>query len=322
VKKNKARKQRAKKHQKQREKRTMKSRNKAHGLPGTAFSEPPAGFDHVPWGERHQTPSEGWDFFPLRTFSDFGHDDTGTPVVDFFKGIDLDEPSDLEECVEDLVLRFKEEYFHQWEAVARHEQGLPLSAQQEEILDSLVNEDDHGERILSIDGMPRPDRPWFEILRRLAPKLVVKDFDAAASYFRVQCEGWPDIRGILEDYTEGLSLPEGVRTPLEIFPEDLRHQLEIQSCLSILNGLGQDEELTLAEEDQIERVEELIDELCFSLESVRYFNLTLDSLLLRITLPPADEKILREEMTRKLSLTSPQQPLAEVITPASVQARI
>ena len=59
-----------------------------------------------------------------------------------------------------------------------------------------------------------------------------------------------------------------------------------------LSGLGQEEELTLANEDQKSwRIETFIDALKNCKESVEYFDLNLEKLFELVKLLPVDEKI-------------------------------
>jgi len=57
----------------------------------------------------------------------------------------------------------------------------------------------------------------------------------------------------LPHYAVHLSLPAGVESPLEIFPTNIVHQLNLELCLDHLSGLGQEEGLTLEKEDQQDR---------------------------------------------------------------------
>jgi hypothetical protein len=78
----------------------------------------------------------------------------------------------------------------------------------------------------------------------------------------------------------------------------------LQACFDALHGLGQEDELTLANPEQQDRVEWFINLLREHKESVQYFDLTLDDLLTRVILPPKDRAILIEMMLRQLGMTS------------------
>jgi hypothetical protein len=116
---------------------------------------------------------------------------------------------------------------------------------------------------------------------------------------------------VLETPDRDLPLPEGVKSPLDVFSVDLRHRLWLQVCFDALIGLGQNEALTL--ERQGYRVEWLIRCLKEHKDSVRYFDLTLEDLLTRVIMPPKDEKILVEMLTQELGLTSSQDRLADFL---------
>jgi hypothetical protein len=87
--------------------------------------------------------------------------DPDVPTYDYLEHIDLDDPGDVDQALDNLIDAIKTGYFLQWEAVVRQEQGLPLTRKQKRILTSLISfgaeEDD---RILYIDEIPRPKEPW------------------------------------------------------------------------------------------------------------------------------------------------------------------
>ena len=85
---------------------------------------------------------------------------------------------------------------------------------------------------------------------------------------------------------------------------------DLSCCFDELSGLGQEEELTLENEEQKSwRIEEFIDSLKDYKDSVNYCHLTLDKLLQLVKLPPKDEKILVKSMLEKLGLESGSQQL-------------
>jgi hypothetical protein len=132
-------------------------------------------------------------------------------------------------------------------------------------------------------------------------------------YYDVTFEGWPALVECLQKHAQALSLPEGVHSPLDIFPIDLQHRLWLQDCFNILSGLGQDDDLTLTKAEQRDRVEGFIDLLKEHKDSVQYFNPTLDDLLTRVILPSQDRAILIEMMLKKLGMTSSQDHLSKFL---------
>ncbi len=72
---------------------------------------------------------------------------------------------------------------------------------------------------------------------------------------------------MLELDTRYLPLPEGVETPVDVVPENIYHRLWLQNSFNMLSGIGQEEELTLENEDQKPwRIEGFIDDLKDGLE--------------------------------------------------------
>jgi hypothetical protein len=97
----------------------------------------------------------------------------------------------------------------------------------------------------------------------------------------------------------------------EVVPADLRHKLWLQYCFDMLSGLGQEAELTLANEEQQDRIDWFIDRLRECKESVSHFSLTLESLLTRVILPDKDQPIFSKMMQEKLGLGSALERIAD-----------
>jgi hypothetical protein len=90
------------------------------------------------------------------------------PTNDFFDGLQVDDPWGLQEAVENFIYRLEEGRFLTWEAVVCQEQGLPLTARQEEALDGLLSfNDEDDDQILYSNEIPRPSEPWYAILNQL-----------------------------------------------------------------------------------------------------------------------------------------------------------
>lgn len=237
------------------------------------------------------------------------------PVNDYLEEYDLSSTFDIAVSLDNLIFDIEQDYFLIWEAVVREEQGLPLSEKQEDALDSLLNfGDDDDMPILYIDDNPRPSEPWYEIVRKIAPKLLLEPFKTFDIHDEVYHEGWPKLANCLENDAEALSLPEGVSFPIEVVPTDIRHKLSLQYCFDELSGLGQEDELTLENEDQKSwRIENFINSLKKFKESVEYFNLSLDEMLKLVILPPKDEKILIHSLLHELGMKSSSDKLSDVL---------
>ena len=237
------------------------------------------------------------------------------PTYDIWQDYKMEDKSRLDELVEDIIYFMKRGYFLQWEAIVRQEQGLTLTEKQQQTLDELISfNDEEDERILYIDEMPRPSEPWYQTVSKVASTLVIDPFRTYEIYSAAVYEGFPNLLECLEEYGGDLSLPEGVDSPVEVIPIQTRHRLWLQICFDELAGLGQDEELTLVNEEQKSwRIEGFIDTLKENKASVLFFDLTLEKLLKLVILPPKDEEILVGEMLKRLALRSTQEKLAEAL---------
>ena len=239
------------------------------------------------------------------------------PVYDVLEDYDINTDSGLSGCLYDLMHCMEDGYYLRWEAVVRNEQGLPLSKEQEEAFDEILNftdEDDEDEPILYIDEIPRPIEPWYETLRKIVPKLILDPFETYEIYDAIYDEGWPGLVECLDEYAQDLSLPDGITSPIDVFPEDIRHRLWLQSCFSVLGGIGQEEELTLEDEDQKSwRIKGFIKALKEHKDSVQYFELTIETLFKMVKLPLKDEKILVESMLKKLKMKSVSEKLYDYL---------
>jgi hypothetical protein len=241
--------------------------------------------------------------------------DPDIPTEDFLEEYDLEDTWGLQEAVEVFIHWLEQDRFLTWEAVVREEQGLPLTAKQEKVLDSLLNfSDEPDDQILYIDEFPRNSEPWYVILNKLAPRLLIEPFRTFDIHNQEQLEGWDRIMTALDEHGKDLSLPPGVASVWEVVPAELRHKLGLQYCFDMLDGLGQEDELILDEADPW-RVDELIQRLREHKESVAYFSLTLESLLTRVILPERDRPIFLELMQAKLGLASAQEPIADHLSP-------
>jgi hypothetical protein len=236
----------------------------------------------------------------------------GIPTSDFFEGRPLTEMWNLQEAVDNFVFLLEQGEFLVWEAVVSQEQGVPLTAKQEAALAGLLNfGDPEDEQILYINDMPRPSEPWYAILNKIVPHLLIEPFRTADTHQEVQCDGWERLMDALAEHGQGLSLPTGSASLWDVVPAQLRHKLRLQGCFDALSGLGQEEELTLQDEEELYRIEEFIDHLRRRKDTVAYFGLTLESLLTRVILPDRDRPIFSKLLKERLGLTSDQDRLAD-----------
>jgi hypothetical protein len=245
----------------------------------------------------------------------YGNFDPNIPVNDFFEDLDLDKPGDLEEALENFTYDLESDYFLLWEAVICEEQGLKLSKKQEELLGELLDfsDDDDNDQILYINEIPRPKEPWYEIARKIVSGLLVEPFRTDAAMYSVMHEGWANLVNALEEHVQDLSLPEGVESPIDIFPRDLQHRLWLQTCFDELSGLGQGTYLTLENEDQKERVEWFVDLLREHKDTVQYFDLTLETMLTRVIIPSKDEKLFIMMSMEQLGLPTVQSYIVDYL---------
>jgi hypothetical protein len=161
--------------------------------------------------------------------------------------------------------------------------------------------------------MVRPNKPWYEIAKKIAVHFLQIPFKTNEANYEIICDGWAVLVDTLETHAQNLSLPKGAETPIDIFPLNLRHSLNLQFCFTEdLYGLGIDE-TTFEDEEHHYRIEDFIQTLRIYKDSVQYLNLTLEKMLTRVSMPPKDEKIFIDLMIAKLGMNSPQEQLAKFL---------
>jgi hypothetical protein len=240
---------------------------------------------------------------------EFGPD---VPTHDFLEDTDLEDPWGLQQAVESFLWWLEEGHFLTWEAVVCHEQGLPLTAEQEEALGGLISfGDEEDDQIHCIDEMERPSETWYVILNKIAPHLLTEPFDTSETQEEVKSDGWEQITTALREHGQGLSLPAGATSVMDVVLAELRHKLWLQCCFNDLAGLGQEEDMTLQDPEEHYRSDEFIDHLRQCRESVAYLGLTLKSLLTRVILPEGDRPIFVQLVQDKLGLGSSQERIAD-----------
>ena len=60
--------------------------------------------------------------------------------------------------------------------------------------------------------------------------MLVEPFKTSDMHTESQCDGWRNLVYCLNKHAGGLSLPQGVTSPVEVIPTDLRQKLELQDC--------------------------------------------------------------------------------------------
>ena len=235
------------------------------------------------------------------------------PTWDYLEHRNPDDYGQLDWLIQDLTRDIENGYFLQWEAVYRKEQGLRLAGKHKRILRGLLNFGDaDDDQIFYIDGLSRPNQSWHEIVRQVVPKLLIEKVVTSGSWFEAAGTGWPNLAKALKQHGKHLSLPEGVASAIDVVPVEIQHRLWLQHCLDALVGLGQDEELTLENEDQQHfRMEWFVESLQEHRDSVAFLKLTLESMLEIVILPPKDREIFVKLMLEELHLASAKEPLAD-----------
>ena len=233
------------------------------------------------------------------------------PFYDFIGDHDLETEWGIGECVENLISWIRNGDFLRWEAVVCNEQGLSLTQAHKDALDEIIAfSDGEDEPILYIDEIARPSEPWYEIVNKIVPKLILAPFETYKINYDIYSECWPEIVKCIKEHAQDLSLPKGITTPIDVIPPEIRHKLWLQYCFDVLSGLGQEEELTLANIDQKSwRIKTFIETLKECKESVGYFDLTIESLFNSLKLPKIDERILVESLFLELGIESPSEKL-------------
>ncbi len=174
-----------------------------------------------------------------------------------------------------------------------------------EALSKLVRFGEEPERILYIDESPRPRQPWFEILRALGWRLLSEPLETAAHPYGDTIESWPRLIRTVEEDTDGLSLPEGVTSPLEVLSADLRDRLWLQTCCLPLVGLGHEPGITLARKEERWRIDAFIEYLHEYSDALEGVGLTLERLRRVVALPPEDQARFERLLSERLGQEGP-----------------
>lgn len=236
------------------------------------------------------------------------------PTDDFLAGLALDNPKDLRRAVDKFLDYVEQELFHSWEAVVCEELGRKLTADQRELLEDLADErDDPSGAILRIDGRARPSEPWYVLVNRIVPHLLVEPFVTTVAHTDLQLRGWEQIAESLSDYGHDLSLPADVASVAQVVPAAVRDRLWLQFCFHDLEGLGAEADSSLAHDHERYRVESLVECLQKHKASVRRLQLTFDSLLTRLIVPDTEVPHLRNGLRDSLGITSDSDPIASFL---------
>lgn len=142
----------------------------------------------------------------------------------------------LGETLTSLIYVLESGYYLTWEAVIRAEQDLELSACHAEAIASLCGGDG---RTLYVDGLGRPEAPWYVVARRLAEALVREEtFRPGETVTHLETECWPELRSAIAEYTHELDWPSGVADPLEVIDDGTREHLDLQCAAHFLADVG------------------------------------------------------------------------------------
>lgn len=240
--------------------------------------------------------------------------DSAVPTSDFLEGTDLATDIGLSDAIENFVHEMQSHRFHAWEGVICREQGIPLTAEQEEAADGLIcfgpsdDEDPSVDSQVSyIDEIPRTTEPWYEVLRQITARLLLDPFDVTAPRYDVHCDAWNELEKCLVAHTAGLSLPEGVATALDVIPTELRHRLRLQYCFHALPNSGYE---NLSIDDPDSPINWFVNDLQESREAIEQLDLTLDSLLTMLTLPEDELPHFVRVMKQRLGIESTKERMA------------
>lgn len=238
--------------------------------------------------------------------------DPDIPTHDFFESGPLDDTWNLQEAVHDFVYWLEEDRFLMWEAVVCDEAGIALTPEYKKALKSLANfSDEEADGILYIDEIPRPSERWHVILNKIVPHLLIEPYRTFDCHDEVRSDGWNQIVTALREHGDGLSLPPGVESPEGVVPVEMRHRLWLQWCFNDLSGLGQDEELTLEDPEELYRIEWFVEHLRECKDSVAFVGLTLELVLTRVILPEKDQPIFLKLLQEKLGVSSVQEQIID-----------
>lgn len=243
-------------------------------------------------------------------FDNEGYDhQSEPPTYDFLKGKKLKNIYDLQMATKNLISAFNHDYFLNWDAIVRHEQNLPLTEHQQAIINDIFsNNRDNDVRISYIDNIPRPKKPWYKIINKVAPYLIIKLAKSYETYHPIYFSRWAEIAECLIKNNGELTLPAGLEmdSNIEVVPPEIRHQLYLQYCYEPLMGLGQKGVKPLTMADDQARVDDLIARFKQHRSSIKFLELSLEKFLSLIILPDKDQEIFIKLFMDKLQLPSMQ----------------
>jgi hypothetical protein len=139
-------------------------------------------------------------------------------------------------------------------------------------------------------------------VRQVAPKLLLENFITSDSHYAVAGEGWSNLANALKQHGRHLSLPERVSSAIDIVPLEIQHQLWLQYYFDASSGLGQEEILTLEDEQQHYLVKWFVECLQEHRESVAFLDFTLESMLELVILPSKNLAIFIKLMLEEFHL--------------------
>lgn len=191
--------------------------------------------------------------------------------------------------------------------------GVDLSQteQLEAVFDRFLDDLESG-YFLRTD-MTQITQSWHEIARVLVQHSLSLPFDTCAGSKEAFYYGWPTLLEALEIYGKALPLPETAKSPLDIFPAELLHHIQLQGCLEWLSGIGQDAQTSLSLPQQQGRIEALMEALEEHKATLRYLDLNLHDLLTYLIMPEAEKQLFAELFSQQLDLPSAQVGLVDYI---------
>lgn len=155
--------------------------------------------------------------------------------------------------VDDLIWQLESGYTRKWEAVLRHEQRLPLTAAQRDIVETLGADE---KRVELIDRVPRPCEPWYHAFDRLLDELIFErpSTDEPIDDALFNCA--PRLLDAVRAHAAELSLPPGVDSLADLLADERVSRIHVQRLFDAISGLGQrygDQPISLADPEQHSR---------------------------------------------------------------------
>lgn len=189
------------------------------------------------------------------------------------------------DIAEILTVELESGYAARWEAVLRHEQSLPLSPAQREIVDALGV---GGERIETIGGDARPCEPWYLAFDRLLDHLIVDRLSTTKPIDPDRLNCGPRLLDAVEAHATPLSLPPGAGRLADLLTDERVSKIRIQALFDTLSGLGQvvgKKRISLADPEQRPRIKRFLLGFVSTLEHFVRLEWSIEDWLRQIEMP-------------------------------------